>query len=196
MSEAVDTSTPLWKSPWTWAFVFGLIVLPWFRPIFSRVAPPPPDLGAAPSDTMVQGGVTLSVWCGEPGVCTSAEAKAVWKTSFLLVQAGMDVDWRVYRTSEDKFGRQLQRWCAERAGSCVDASASAEAGDVLGAALRTQQTVRHALVNTAVELAGSVSLVDASTRVRGVFRASDAEARREITHRVEALLRESREAGK
>jgi hypothetical protein len=195
-AHSQTASTPLWKSPWMWAFVFGLVVLPAFRPLFSRVAPPPPNLGQGPSGALGQGVITLSVWCGEVDRCTTAQASEVFKTSRLLEQAGHEVAWRVYLFPGDKFGRSLQRWCAERDGRCLDGARSGDARDRLSSALRTQQTVRHELVHTASDVSGSLSLMDPQERVRGVFHASAAEARREIAHRVEALVREMREASK
>lgn len=195
-TSSVTPSTPIWRSPWAWAFVFGMAVLPAFRPVFSRVATPPPDLGLAPSDTGGQGVITLTVWCGEADRCTTAQARAVRKTAVLLDLAGHVVAWRVYRDPEDKFGRQLHRWCAAGSGRCVEGSASGDAVERLSSGLRVQLTLRHELVHTASELWGSLSLIDPQERIRGVFEPSDADARREIAHRVAALFRETREGSK
>ena len=191
-----SASVPLWKSPWAWAFVLGLLVLPVFRPVFSRVATPPPDLGSAPSDMAGQGVITLTVWCGEADRCTSAQARAILKTAVLVEQAGHAVAWRVYRMPGDKFGRQLDRWCAARPGRCVESQGSGDAMERLSSGLRVQLTLRHELVHTASELWGSLCLIDPHERIRGVFEPSDADARREIAHRVAALFRETREESK
>ncbi|MBU6161498.1 MAG: hypothetical protein KGO50_10270 [Myxococcales bacterium] len=198
MSTTPSPEAPpaLWKSPWVWAFVLGMVVLPWFRPVFSRVAAPPPDLGLAPSDAGGQGVITLAVWCGEAGRCTSAQGRAVLKTAVLMEQAGHAVEWRVYRVRDDKFGRQLERWCAAREGRCVGGPESGDAMERLSSGLRVQRGLRHELVHTASELWGSLSLIDRQERIRGVFHASDAHARREIAHRVESLFRETREGSK
>jgi hypothetical protein len=185
VEEAVSDSqarpTPWWRTPWAIAFALGVLVLPMFRPLFSRIAPPPPTLGIAmQSGCGGADAVRAVAVCAAPGACTAAERAALFKTWKLGEQNGLRVQWLWLSAADEKSSADLQ-WSV----------CAADAGIPLAdQALVAQRAMRHVLEHPAATARGAVMLVDRAGALRGMLATDDPMARREVVGRLTQLQAE------